>query len=151
MLTGNTDMFSAIQEEMDNINKEEISDEEETLALEEIYSKLEDTKVVLEDLDTNQTGDELSDDDFTKLKDLISSGNEVVEAYRNILPPDLLQRSKTVIQNYGDDLIYNILHSENADEYRAGLDYLIKQLSTIYNGKEISLKELKDMFDTKYN
>lgn len=145
-------MFSAIQDEVNKINNDEITSEvDNEIELEEEYAKLDDVKTILEDLDTNQDNDSLSDDDFDKLKDLIVSGNNVVEAYRNILPPELLKRAKPVLNSYDEDLIYNIVHSDDADEYRAGLEYMIKQLSTIYNGKEISFKELKDKFDNKYN
>ena len=146
-------MFNAIHNEIDKINNpdSEISGENKDIELEQEYAKLQEIKIDLENLDTNTMNDYLTDDDFDKLKDLVASGNSLTEAYRNILPVDLVPYTKDTIQKYENELIRNIMDSDNAEEYREGLNFIIDGLSTIYEGKEISFKELKDMFDTKYN
>lgn len=147
-------MFGAIQNEVDKINNPDlnIEDTDNTeLALEQEYEKLQDIKINLEDLDTDSSGDEMSDTDFNKLRDLVANGNNLVEAYRNVLPANVLSKTKNTIKAYEEELIDNIMSSDDANEYRAGLEYIINQLSTIYNGEEISFKKLKEMFDNRYN
>ena len=71
-------MFGAIQDEVDKLTKFPNEEEKDTeLELEEEYEKLRQIMVNLEDLDTNQENDELSNDDFNKLKDLVMSGNRL--------------------------------------------------------------------------
>ena len=145
-------MFGAIQDEVNKIdNPEDVEETETELELEEAYNKLYETKVNLEDLDTNQDNDELTNDDFNKLKDLVVGGNDIVEAYRNILPTNIMNKERATLRDYADDLLDAIVNSEDADEYRASLEYIINNLSTIYNGKEYNLTELKQRFDSKYN
>ena len=144
-------MFGAIQEEVDKLNKFDFDDENTELELEEAYSELQSIKAGLEDLDTNQDNNEFSNDDFNKLKDLVVSGNTITEAYRNVLPATLMGRERNVFRDYEDDLIKAIVSSDDADEYRANLEFIINNLSTIYNGKEYNLTELKQRFDNKYN
>ena len=147
-------MFSAIQDEVnkidnpDSIDGEEIESEAE---LEDAYEQLYRIKVNIEDLDTNQENDEFSNDDFNKLKDLIVGGNDIIEAYRNVLPISVLNKAKTTIKDYTDELTKAIINSDDADEYRDELILLVNNLSTIYNGKEYNLAELKQRFDNKYN
>lgn len=143
-------MFGAIQNEINNIDKEEEKEVETEVELEEAYEQLYRTKVNIEDLDTNQENDELSNDDFNKLKDLVVSGNTLAEAYRNVLPVSIMSKEGNTIRDYNDELLEAIVNSEDADEYRAGLEYIIANLSTIYNGKEYNLTELKQRFDNKY-
>ena len=146
-------MFSAIQDEVNRINTygKDISDEERIVELEEEYARLQEIKTDLENLDTNAMNDYLTDDDFNKLKELVISGNDLIEAYRNILPADLLQYTKDTIKKYEEDLLSIIVDSDTAEEYRDSLQFIIDGLSIIYEGKEISFKKLKDMFDNKYN
>ena len=145
-------MFGAIQDEVNKIdNPEDVEETETELELEEAYNKLYETKVNLEDLDTNQDNDELTNDDFNKLKDLVVGGNDIVDAYRNILPTNIMSKERATLRDYADDLLDAIVNSEDADEYRASLEYIINNLSTIYNGKEYNLTELKQRFDSKYN
>lgn len=146
-------MFSAIQDEVNKIDNPDFDGSEATteLELEEAYDKLYETKVNLEDLDTNQENDELSNDDFNKLKDLVVSGHTLAEAYRNVLPAMVMEKTKNTIKDYEDELIDAIVSSDDADEYRASLDFIINNISTIYNDKEYNLTELKQRFDSKYN
>ena len=146
-------MFSAIQDEVNKIDNPDFdgSEAETELELEEAYNQLYETKVNLEDLDTNQENDELSNDDFNKLRDLMVSGNSITEAYRNVLPAIVMNKAKKTIRDYEDELTEAIVKSEDADEYRANLDFIISNISTIYNGKEYNLTELKQRFDNKYN
>jgi len=145
-------MFGAIQDEVDKLTKFPNEEEKDTeLELEEEYEKLRQTMVNLEDLDTNQENDELSNDDFNKLKDLVVSGNTLSEAYRNVLPVAVMNKERDTIRQYEDDLIDAIMSSEDADEYRDNLELIIANLVTIYNGKEYNLTELKQRFDNKYN
>lgn len=144
-------MYSAIQDEVNKINDPIEDTDNPTLELEEIYSALQQVQIDLEDLDTTMDYDNMTDDSFDKLKDLVLNGNDLVDAYRNVLPVKVLQDTKDTITAYKDELIGNILDSDNANEYRAGLDFIIANLSTIYKGEELSLKELKEKFDNKYN
>lgn len=147
-------MFSAIQDEVNKIDNPDSIDEEEIESeaeLEDAYEQLYRIKVNIEDLDTNQENDEFSNDDFNKLKDLIVGGNDIIEAYRNVLPISVLNKAKTTIKDYADELIKAIINSDDADEYRDELILLVNNLSTIYNGKEYNLAELKQRFDNKYN
>lgn len=145
-------MFGAIQDEVDKLTKFPNEEEKDTeLELEEEYEKLRQTMVNLEDLDTNQENDELSNDDFNKLKDLVVSGNTLSEAYRNVLPVAVMNKERDTIRQYEDDLIDAIMSSEDADEYRDNLELIIANLVTIYNGKEYNLTELKQRFDNKYS
>lgn len=148
-----TDMFGAISDEVNKIKNpdSEVDSENSELALEQEYEKLQNIKVDIENLDTNMSGDELSDDDFNKLKDQVVAGNSLIEAYRNILPANILNKVKQTINAYTDELIDAIVSSDNADEYRASLELIIKNLSIINEGKEYTLEELKNKFDRKYN
>lgn len=148
----NKGVFTAIKDEVNRINNPDaVSDEDNELALEQEYEKLEGIKTDIEDLDTNMSGDELSNEDFNKLRDLIVAGNTVVESYRNILPANVLNKCKNTINAYADELIEAIISSDNADEYRAGLELIIKNLSVINNGTEYTLLELKNKLDSLYN
>lgn len=142
-------MFSAIQNEVNNLN--EVKEEDNELALEEEYGKLQDIKINIEDLDTNLSGDEMDDETFNKLRDLVVNGNNIVDAYRNVLPANILNKCKKTINAYTDELIEAIVSADDANEYRAGLDLIIKNLSVIDNGKEYTILELKDKFDKKYD
>jgi len=145
-------MFEAIKDEINKINNPDIlsNEEDNELALEQEYEKLQSVKTDLEDLDTNMENDEMSDDDFNKLRDLVVSGNTLVEAYRNVLPANVLSKTKNTINAYEEELIDGIVSSDDANEYRANLDLIIKNLSVINDGKEYTLLELKDLFDRKY-
>jgi len=145
-------MFSAIQNEVNKINNPHEEDtEDKTIGLEQEYARLERVKTDLENLDTNSENDYLSDDDFNKLKELVVSGSDLVEAYRNILPTDLIQYTKKTIKDYEEDLISIIVDSDTAQEYRDSLQFIIDGLSTIYDDKEYTFKKLKEIFDNKYN
>ena len=146
-------MFEAIKDEINKINNPDIlsNEEDNELALEQEYEKLQSVKTDLEDLDTNMENDEMSDDDFNKLRDLVVSGNTLVEAYRNVLPANVLSKTKNTINAYEEELIDGIVSSDDANEYRANLDLIIKNLSVINDGKEYTLLELKDLFDRKYD
>lgn len=150
-------MFEAIKNEVNKIgnsvlyNDNDEEDNNSELALEQEYELLQNVMINLEDLDTDSTGDEMSDEDFNKLRDLVVEGNTLVEAYRNVLPVNVLSKTKDTINAYNDELIEAIISSDDANEYRAGLKYIIDNLSTIYNGEELSLKKLKEYFDNKYN
>ena len=148
-----TDMFGAISDEVNKIKNpsNEVDSENSELALEQEYEKLQNIKVDIEDLDTNMSGDELSDDDFNKLKDQVVAGNSLIEAYRNILPANILNKVKQTINAYTDELIDAIVSSDTADEYHASLELIIKNLSIIDEGKEYTLEDLKNKFDRKYN
>ena len=148
-----TDMFGAIKDEVSKINNPdiEIDDDNAELALEQEYEKLQNIKINIEDLDTNMSNDEMDDESFNKLRDLIVNGNNIVDAYRNVLPVNILNKTKKTINAYSDELIEAIVSADDANEYRAGLDLIIKNLSVIDNGKEYTIQELKDKFDSKYN
>lgn len=145
-------MFEAIKDEINKINNPDIlsNEEDNELALEQEYEKLQSVKTDLEDLDTNMENDEMSDDDFNKLRDLVVSGNTLIEAYRNVLPANVLSKTKNTINAYEEELIDGIVSSDDANEYRANLELIIKNLSVINDGKEYTLLELKDLFDRKY-
>ena len=143
-------MFSAIQDEVRKMDQEDTNENIDEV-LEDTYNKLYDIKVNLEDLDTNQNMEEFSNDDFNKLKDLVVSGKDLTEAYRNVLPANVMNKSKNTIRDYEEELIDSIVSSEDVDDYRANLEYIINNLSTIYEGKEYNLTELKQSLDNKYN
>lgn len=138
-------MFGAINKEVNNTynNEKEIDNN----SLEDIYNELYNTKVDLEDLDTNMEHDILSNDDFLKLKELVKQGNSLTEAYMNIVPNDILQKCKDTIKDYNDELLDAIVNSKDINEYNANIQYIISNLSTIYNNKEYSLEDIKNLLD----
>ena len=138
-------MFGAINKEVNNTynNEKEIDNN----SLEDIYNELYNTKVDLEDLDTNMEHDILSNDDFLKLKALVKQGNSLTEAYMNIVPNDILQKCKDTIKDYNDELLDAIVNSKDINEYNANIQYIISNLSTIYNNKEYSLEDIKNLLD----
>lgn len=146
-------MFSAIQNEVNKLkDNSSVLEPNNSSELEDAFVKLQEVKIDLENLDTNEHGnDSITNEEFDKLKELVLTGNSLLEAYRNILPASLLEHVKDTISYYEEELTANIVHSDSADDYRAGLTYIINNLSTIYNGEEISFKELKNIFDNKYN
>ena len=143
-------MYSAIQDEVNKINDTEDMTTSNT-TLEDEYIKLYDAKTAIENLDTNLLGNEMDDESFNKLRDLIINGNNIVDAYRNVLPVPILNRSKKILTAYADELIDAIVSADNAYEYRAGLDLIIKNLSVIIDGKEYTILELKDKLENEYN
>lgn len=153
MFTEDKSVFTSIKDEVNKINNPDINSDEDSneLALEQEYEKLENVKTNIEDLDTNMSGDELSNEDFNKLRDLVVAGNNIVESYRNILPASVLNKCKNTINSYSDELIEAVVSSDDADEYRASLELIIKNLSVINNGKEYTILELKNKLDNLYN
>ena len=138
-------MFGAINKEVNNTynNEKEIDNN----LLEDIYNELYNTKVNLENLDTNMEHDILSNEDFLKLKELVKQGNSLTEAYMNIVPNDILQKCKDTIKDYNDELLDAIVNSKDINEYNANIQYIISNLSTIYNNKEYSLEDIKNLLD----
>lgn len=143
-------MYGAISDEVNKLYDEE-KENQDISSIEDLYNELYYTKTALENLDTNMQHDELSDDDFKKLKELVVQGNSLTEAYMNILPSDILKDCKDVIKNYNDELLDAIVNSKNVRDYNANIQLLIDNLSTIYDNKEYSLEELKNMLDRENN
>ena len=143
-------MYGAISDEVNKLYDEE-KENQDISSIEDLYNELYYTKTALENLDTNMQHDELSDDDFKKLKELVIQGNSLTEAYMNILPNDILKDCKDVIKNYNDELLDAIVNSKNVRDYNANIQLLIDNLSTIYDNKEYSLEELKNMLDRENN
>lgn len=143
-------MYGAISDEVNKLYDEE-KENQDISSIEDLYNELYYTKTALENLDTNMQHDELSDDDFKKLKELVVQGNSLTEAYMNILPNDILKDCKDVIKNYNDELLDAIVNSKNVRDYNANIQLLIDNLSTIYDNKEYSLEELKNMLDRENN
>ena len=143
-------MYGAISDEVNKLYDEE-KENQDISSIEDLYNELYYTKTALENLDTNMQHDELSDDDFKKLKELVVQGNSLTEAYMNILPNDILKDCKDVIKNYNDELLDAIVNSKNVRDYNANIQLLIDNLSTIYDNKEYSLEELKNILDRENN
>lgn len=143
-------MYGAISDEVNKLYDEE-KENQDISSIEDLYNELYYTKTALENLDTNMQHDELSDDDFKKLKELVVQGNSLTEAYMNILPNDILKDCKDVIKNYNDELLDAIVNSKNVRDYNTNIQLLIDNLSTIYDNKEYSLEELKNMLDRENN
>ena len=138
-------MYGAITDEVNKLYNEdkEVNNE----ALEDVFDNLYYTKTSLENLDTNMEHDSLNEEDFQKLKELVANGNSLTEAYMNIVPNDVLQSCKDTIKDYNDELLDAIVTSKNVNEYNANIQLIIDNLSTIYNNKEYSLEELKELLD----
>ena len=143
-------MYGAISDEVNKLYDEE-KENQDISSIEDLYNELYYTKTALENLDTNMQHDELSDDDFKKLKELVVQGNSLTEAYMNILPNDILKDCKDVIKNYNDELLDAIVNSKNVRDYNTNIQLLIDNLSTIYDNKEYSLEELKNILDRENN
>jgi len=141
-------MYGAITDEVNKLYDEEKETQDMT-SIEDLYNELYYTKTALENLDTNRNHTELTDDDFKKLKELVIQGNSLTEAYMNILPNDVLKDCKDVIKNYNDELLDAIVNSKNVRDYNANIQLLIDNLSTIYENKEYSLEELKNILDNE--
>lgn len=139
-------MFGAITDEVNKLYNEE-KERQDINSLEDVYNTLYYTKTALENLDTNMNHDELNDEDFSKLKELVVQGNSLTEAYMNILPNDVLKDCKDVIKDYNDELLDAIVTSKTLRDYNANIQLIIDNLSTIYDNKEYSLEELKDLID----
>ena len=139
-------MYGAITDEVNKLYDEE-KENTNNSSLEDIYNNLYYTKSALENLDTNNDRDELNDEDFQKLKELVLQGNSLTEAYMNILHSDILQDSKDVIKDYNDELLDAIVNSKNINEYNSNVQLIINNLSTIYDNKEYTLEELKRLLD----
>lgn len=139
-------MYGAITDEVNKLYNED-KENQDLNSLEDIYNDLYYTKTALENLDTNQQHDELTDEDFLKLKELVVQGNSLTEAYMNILPNDILRDCKDVIKDYNDELLDAIVNSKTVRDYNANIQLIIDNLSTIYDNKEYSLDELKNLID----
>lgn len=139
-------MYGAITDEVNKLYDEEKETQDMT-SIEDLYNELYYTKTALENLDTNRNHTELTDEDFKKLKELVMQGNSLTEAYMNILPNDILKDCKDVIKNYNDELLDAIVNSKSIRDYNANIQLLIDNLSTIYDNKEYSLEELKELID----
>lgn len=139
-------MYGAISDEVNKLYDEE-KENQDINSIEDLYNELYYTKTALENLDTNMNHTELTDEDFKKLKELVIQGNSLTEAYMNILPNDILKDCKDVIKDYNDELLDAIVNSKNVRDYNANIQLIIDNLSTIYDNKEYSLEELKNLID----
>ena len=114
----------------------------------DFYDSLYHEYTTLQDLNTVDHGQGpamMEDADFLKVKSMLDSGVDIVEAFTGVMPVSMLSNVEKVLSKYKGEIEDIVKTSKNVDQFVATLeDRLPTMVKGDFQGKEFTLEDLNN-------
>lgn len=116
--------------------------------LSDLYDTLYHEYTTLQDLNTVDRGRglEMMDDvEYQSIKNQVSSGTDIVDAFMSVLPLSMVNTTKSILSKYKVDIENIFNRSKNINQFVSTLDDELPEIiKGSYQGKEFTLKDLSN-------